>query len=42
MKVVFSTKYRTYAKAVIDEVLRQFGSAKAYKEQVWGNEINKE
>lgn len=42
MRVVFSTKYKNYAKAVIDETIREFGSCTAYKEQVWGKEINKE
>ena len=42
MKIVFSTKYRSYAKAVIEEVINEYGSPTGYKEQVWGKEINKE
>lgn len=42
MKVVFSTKYRSYAKAVVEEVIKIFGSPQAYKEETWGKEINKE
>lgn len=42
MRVVFSTKYRSYAKAVVDDVIKTFGSAQGYKEKVWGKEINKE
>jgi len=42
MKVVFSTKYKRYAKAVIDEVIETFGSPQNYKEHSWGEEINKE
>ena len=42
MKVVFSTKYRNYAKAVVEEVIKLFGSPQVYKEQIWGKEINKE
>lgn len=39
MKIVFSTKYRNYAKAVVEEVIKVFGSAQAYKEQTWGKEL---
>jgi len=39
---VFSTKYRSYAKTIIDEVIKIFGSPTGYKEQVWGKEINRE
>jgi len=42
MKNVFSTKYRSYAKAVIDEVIKIYGSPVQYKEKVWGKEIEKE
>lgn len=42
MKVVFSTKYRNYAKAVVEEVIKVFGSPQAYKEQTWGKELDKE
>ena len=42
MRIVFSTKYRSYAKAVVDETMRLFGSAGGYKEQVWGKEINRD
>lgn len=42
MKIVFSTKYRSYAKTIIDEVIKIFGSPTGYKEQVWGKEINRE
>ena len=38
MKVVFSNRYKHHAKLVIDEVIRQHGSAQGYKEQAWGNE----
>lgn len=36
MRIVFSTKYRSYAKAVVDETMRIYGSAGGYEEQVWG------
>ena len=39
MKVVFSTKYRNYAKAVVEEVIKVFGTPQAYKEQTWGKEL---
>lgn len=39
MRVVFSTKYRNYAKAVVEEVIKVFGSPQAYKEQTWGREL---
>lgn len=39
MKIVFSTKYRNYAKAVVEEVIKVFGSAQVYKEQIWGKEL---
>ena len=42
MKVVFSTKYRNYAKAVVEEVIKVFGSPQVYKEQIWGKELEKE
>ena len=42
MKIVFSTKYRSYAKTIIDEVIKIYGNPNGYKEQVWGKEINKE
>jgi len=42
MKVVFSTKYRNYAKAVVEEVIKVFGSPQAYKEETWGKELDKE
>jgi len=42
MKVVFSTKYRSYAKAVVEEVIKVFGSPTGYKEKTFGREINKE
>lgn len=40
MRVVFSTKYRNYAKAVVEEVIKVFGSPQAYKEQTWGRELD--
>lgn len=39
MKVVFSTKYRNYAKAVVEEVIKVFGTPHAYKELTWGKEL---
>ena len=42
MKIVFSTKYRSYAKAVVEEIIKEYGTAVGYKEQVFGKEINKE
>ena len=39
MKVVFSTKYRNYAKAVVEEVIKVFGNPEEYKKQVWGGEL---
>lgn len=42
MKVVFSNRYKTHAKMVIDEVIRTMGSPANYKEQAWGLEISRE
>ena len=42
MKAVFSTKYRSYAKAVVEEVIKIFGNPTTYKEKTFGKEINKE
>lgn len=42
MKVVFSNRFKQHAKIVIDEVIKQHGSASGYKEQAWGQEIEHE
>jgi hypothetical protein len=42
MRQVFSTKYRSYARAVVDEVIRIYGTPTAYKEQVWGKELSRD
>lgn len=42
MRVVYSCKYRAKARLVIDEVIRIFGNAENYKDQVWGKKVYKE
>lgn len=42
MKVVYSTKYRTKAKQVMDEIIKIYGNAENYKDQVWGKRIYKD
>ena len=42
MQIVYSNKYRQQAKAVMDEVIRIFGSAENYKKEVWGREMSKD
>ena len=39
MRVVYSSRYKIHAKAVIDEVIRKFGSATKYKEECWGKPL---
>ena len=39
MRVVYSCRYKQHAKAVIDEVIRRFGSANRYKEETWGKPL---
>lgn len=39
MRIVFSNRFKKEAKCVIDKVIRDFGSATGYKEQVWGKEL---
>jgi hypothetical protein len=41
MKVVFSKRYKSHSKLVIDEVIRNMGSAQGYKEQAWGFELER-
>ena len=40
MSTVFSNRYKIHAKCIIDEVIKLFGSATKYRENVWGREIS--
>lgn len=42
MRVVYSNKYRSQAKSVIDEVIRIFGNCQNYKTEVYGRELEKD
>ena len=42
IEIVYSNRFRPHVKAILDEVLRIYGTARAYKEKVWGRELERE